>query len=256
MLVRVGKCFYSICGAREVKNYLMVCVCWFVCAQAPALELNELVYITESSASFNYVRHGRLQGPAVELLLAATAHAGSPVKRKDIQVQPWARAYRNARQGPNTVLFSTIRTPEREEIFKWVGPIGSERDVLIGLRSRHFEISSPNELKLYKTGAVRDDVGEEILLELGVSPKNIVLTSHVNNLAKMLSASRIDLWMFGEEGWRETLKTLGIESSMFEVVYRFERKEYYFALSPDVDASLAQQLQESVEYVLNIKPLQ
>ena len=31
-----------------------------------ATELNELTYITESSASFNYIRDGKLQGPAVD----------------------------------------------------------------------------------------------------------------------------------------------------------------------------------------------
>ena len=215
-----------------------------------AVELNELTYITESSASFNYIRDGKLQGPAVDLLLAASANAGSPVKREHILVQPWARGFRNTQKGPNTVLFSTIRTPEREESFQWVGPIASESDVLIALKRREITISKPEDMTRYITGAVRGDVGEEILEEVGVPLERIVLLSHSTNLSMMLSSGRIDLWIFGEDGWRETLVSSDLDPANFEIIYRFPPKKYYFALSLDIEQQLVEQFQQAIDKVL------
>lgn len=211
-----------------------------------AVELNQLTFITESPASYNYIRDGKLQGPAVELLLGASASIGSPVKRDDILILPWARGYRNAQQGPNSVLFSTIRTPQRENSFQWVGPIASESDVLIALKERHITITNPIDMKNYITGAVRGDVGEEILNDLGVPMQSIASLSQVSSLAKMLKAERIDLWIFGDDGWREALVSNDIDPTDFEVIYRFTAKKYYYALSLDIDPQLVQTFQQAI----------
>lgn len=218
-------------------------------------ELNELTYITESSASYNYVRDGELQGPAVDLLLAALASAGSPIEREAILVQPWNRGFRNALEGPNTVLFSTIRTPQRETVFQWVGPIASESDVLIALKARQIKISKPDDLKKYITGAVEGDVGEEILHSVGVPLQSMALISHSKSLGKMLNAGRIDLWIFGEAGWRETLISSDIDPAKFEIIYRFPSKHYYFALSQDIDKQLVNQFQQAINIALTLNEM-
>ena len=223
---------------------------WAISCSVFAVELNELTFITESSASFNYMRDGELQGPAVDLLLAASAGVGSPVIREKILVQPWARGFRNAQKGPNTVLFSTIRTPEREKNFQWVGPIASESDVLIALKARHISINKPEDMNRFITGAVRGDVGEEILHEVGVPLQKIALLSHSTNLGMMLKAGRIDLWIFGEDGWRETLVSSDIDPADFEIIYRFPPKRYYFALSIDIDQQLVAKFQQAIDSVL------
>lgn len=215
-----------------------------------SVELNELTFITESNASFNYIRDGKLQGPAVELLLQASIHAGSPVKLENILVKPWARGFKSTLQGPNTVLFSTIRTPERENNFQWVGPIASESDVLIALKKRRIIVSEPADMQAYIIGAVRGDVGEDILIDEGVPLQKIALISHSTNLGMMLNAGRIDLWIFGEDGWREALVSSDINPANFEVVYRFPPKRYYFALSSDIEQQLVQKFQQAIDKVL------
>lgn len=212
-------------------------------------ELNDLTYITESHASFNYIRDGKLQGPAVDLLLAASVFAGSPIEREDILVQPWSRGFKNAQKGPNVVLFSTIRTPKREKKFQWVGPIASESDVLISLKARQLQINKPEDMTAYITGAVRGDVGEEILQDVGVPLHKIVLISLSNNLGKMLSAGRIDIWIFGEDGWRESLISADLDPDKFEIIYRFPPKRYYFSFSLDIEQRLVEELQQAVDKV-------
>lgn len=234
----------------RLRSYFIVAlsVCIYSCS-AFSTELNELTYITESNASFNYIRDGKLQGPAVDLLLAASVFAGSPIERGNILVQPWSRGFQNAQKGPNTVLFSTIRTPKREKKFQWVGPIASESDVLISLKTRQLQINKPEDMIAYITGAVRGDVGEEILQEVGVPLHKIVLISLSKNLGKMLNAGRIDIWIFGEDGWREALISADLDPDKFEIIYRFPPKRYYFSLSLDIEQSLVEKLQQAVDKV-------
>ncbi|UTA47110.1 ABC transporter substrate-binding protein [Simiduia sp. 21SJ11W-1] len=213
-------------------------------------ELNELRFITEESASLNYVFEGKPHGPAVELLLAATRHAGSPMTRAQIEVLPWARGFRSAKQGPHAVLFSTLRTPEREAHFQWVGPIGQERDVLIGRKVHAFSFTHPQDFHKYVIGALRDDAAAEHLRAVGLPDENLVLATQVNHLAKMLHAGRIDLWAFGEGGWLHVLETTGLDERLFEVVHHFPSRDYYFALSLDVAPALVAQLQTAVDAVL------
>jgi polar amino acid transport system substrate-binding protein len=82
-----------------------------------ALSLAQLEYLTEDYPPYNYLQEGRLVGPSVEIVEAATLLAGSPVTRAQIKVQPWSRAYRDALRGPNRVLFATTRTRDRESQF-------------------------------------------------------------------------------------------------------------------------------------------
>ena len=232
-----------------IKCLLLGC-CFMVASFTVALELNQLRYITEHSPPHNYVEGGELKGPAVELVLATTRQAGSPLQRQSILVQPWARAWRNTLEGPNTVLFSTIRTAEREAQFKWVGPTGSEKYVIIAEKMRAIDIDDADDLKAYRIGAVRDDIGETYLRELNISDEKISLTSNVNNLGKMLKAGRIDMWVFGEDGWRQSLHASGIDPSDYEAIYVLKKNDYYFAFSLDVDDRLVEQMQRALDTIL------
>lgn len=215
-----------------------------------SLPLNQLRYITEHSPPHNYVDHGELKGPAVDLLLAATAKAGSPVNKRDIQVQPWARGYRNALEGPNTVLFNTIRTQSRDPLFKWAGPTGTERYVIIAPRKNNLHIEDSTELAQYRIGAIRDDAGENYLHELAIPKHAITLANNVNYLGKMLKAGRIDMWAFGEDGWQQALAESGIDSKNYEVVYVLKTNDYYFAFSLDVDDDVVAAMQRGIDEVI------
>lgn len=221
---------------------------------AHSTELNELRYISEDSPPFNYLENGVLKGPAVELLIAATTLAGSPVALNDILVQPWARGLRNAREGPNTVLFNTIRTAEREQQFKWAGPTGTEHYVLIARIDRCLDIHAESDLQRYAIGVVRKDAGEDYLHALHINKSHIISASNVANLGKMLLAGRIDLWAFGNSGWQQSLQSAGIDAGNFEVVYTLKKNDYYFAFSLDTEDRLVQQMQNALNQLAHSGP--
>lgn len=229
--------------------YLLACIALLGAPRLNAQSLNQLEYITESYPPYNYEENGMVRGEAVELLIAATSLAGSPVLARNILLQPWARAFHNALEGPNRVLFSTTRTPEREALFKWAGPIGTNHIVLVGKKARGIRIDSLSQLDRYRIGAVRDDVGELSLRELHLEKTIITLGVQPESIAKMLQSGRIDLWVYGESSAFDVLKSIGAKLTDYEVVYVLKTLDLYYAFSADVDDALVEQLQDAIDTI-------
>jgi len=108
----------------------------------------DLTYITEQYPPFNYEEHDQLQGIAVELLDAVTATMGDRLTEDKIRLMPWTDGYQTTLNQTDTVLFSTVRLPEREASFKWVGPIYTEQKVLFASRDRTMSINRPEDLRV------------------------------------------------------------------------------------------------------------
>ena len=85
-----------------------------------AVPARSLQFYTEEYPPLNYSRDGRPVGLAVDLVRELFERTGDHGR---ISVVPWARGYQAAQLEPNTALFVTMRTAERERLFKWVGPV-------------------------------------------------------------------------------------------------------------------------------------
>ncbi|EPJ2723706.1 substrate-binding periplasmic protein [Vibrio vulnificus] len=187
-------------------------------------DLQSITYLTEEYPPYNFTENGELHGIAVDLLVAATARATQPVAKEDISVQPWARAYRTVLINKDTVLFSTTRTKLRENLFNWVGPISATR-----------------------IGVIRDDVGEQLLLELGVPRNSMQESSYAATLAEQLYKGRIDLWAYEENVAKWWISKGGFNSEDFEPVYVLQEGELYYAFNKDVDGASVRALQQAID---------
>ncbi len=112
---------------------------------------------------------------------------------EQILVQPWPRSYRSALLNQDGVFFSTTRTTHRENLFNWVGPIADIKVVVLARKSSQIRVNDPIELGNYRIGVIRDDIGEQQLLQLGVPRESMVEGSTVSSLAEQLLKKRIDL---------------------------------------------------------------
>lgn len=112
----------------------------------PAIATGMTAY-TEELPPLNYQDGGQVSGFATELLQTVMQQAGYSV---DIQLMPWARAYRLVMEGPDRIIYSITRTPQREPLFHWVGPI------------------SPRQIKLYRLNSRSDiQINSEAALQTG-----------------------------------------------------------------------------------------
>lgn len=71
-----------------------------------------------------------------------------------LTLMPWKRAYEDTLGTPNTALYSTTRTPEREALFKWVGPLVNNNWVFFSSSTANITVSSLDDAKQYSVGAI------------------------------------------------------------------------------------------------------
>ncbi|SON52656.1 substrate-binding periplasmic protein [Vibrio tapetis] len=217
------------------------------------LSFNDLTIYTEEFPPYNFTENGELRGITVDLLLEATKRVGKPIEADDIKVHPWARSYRRVQVEPNTMLFSMAHIPSREKLFKWVGPIGQTRVVLLAKKNRGINISEPSQLLNYKIGTIRDDVAQKLVEQSGVDAETIEHTSTTTSLAKMLDLGRIDLWAYEENAALWVMEQSGLDSRDFEPVYVLMELDMYFALNRGTEQSTVDELQKAIEDVMRIK---
>ncbi|MGM0785640.1 MAG: substrate-binding periplasmic protein [Pseudomonadota bacterium] len=225
---------------------------WVACLMLPmtaAAELSSLTFITEEYPPYNYQRDGQPEGIAVELLERILTRTDTPRDRHDIQFYPWARGYDMALTEPNTVLFSTTRTEQRESLFQWVGPIATDRVSLIARRDADIHLDDLEALidSDYRVAVIREDIGAQRLHEAGVPDSRIQVAMSNDSALHMLERGRVDLWAYGEDVAFWMMEQKGLSQSDFEAILPISESDLYFALHRDTDPTLVATLQNALD---------
>jgi polar amino acid transport system substrate-binding protein len=237
---------------------LILIVCGLIMSTALfAQSVDDLVLITEDYAPLNFSKDGKVQGISVDVMVEILKVTGSKKTRKDISLQPWARGYQQVQEKENTVLFAMSRTEAREELFKWVGPIIPSNIVLIAKKSRGIKINSAEDINQYnRIVVVRDDIGEQMLLELGVPEENLRQSNSGISSAKMLDKDRVDMWAYGRIVAAWNIKELGFNPGDYEEVYTLKESQQYFAFHKDTASTVIENLQKALDELQNNGKLQ
>mgnify|MGYP001545197755 CR=1 FL=1 len=211
----------------------------------PTYGADDLLIMTEELPPFNFQESGVNQGFALETFVAVMNNAGFTTSREDVQFYPWVRAYKYVQEKPGTILFSMARTAEREDKFKWVGPVAK---LVIGVFGRkEITIESASDINQYTIGTVQDGAPEQLLLKAGVSIKNMERLSHPTPNIKKLSSGRIDLFAFNIPTTKYLFKKLNIDANRFDTVYVLKEAELYIAFHKSTDDKIIKKLQEELD---------
>ena len=111
-----------------------------------------------------------------------------------IELLPWKRAYAQALREPDTCIFSTSRTQEREALFRWIGPLNEAEWVLYGLAERRLALRTLDDARGLVIGTVLGDARDDYLRQRGLNVAPV--TQEWLNPQKLL-LGRIDLWAVG-----------------------------------------------------------
>ncbi|MEJ2284193.1 MAG: transporter substrate-binding domain-containing protein [Desulfobacterales bacterium] len=195
---------------------------------------------TEDSPPANYLKNGRLKGLAVEIVREILRRVKLPDR---IQVVPWARGYTLALTEPNVALFSTTRLPQREKLFKWVGPLYSQTWGFYARTDSPITISSLDQARAVgRIGTYYKDAKEQYLLANGF--RNLVSTNrNLSNIRHLMDGS-IDLWVSSDFNMPYLARQAGINPERLKLIFPFKRVQNYIAFSnqsPDALVDLWQQ---------------
>ena len=224
--------------ARHLRRWLCFALL-ALCAPVAA----ELRLLTEEVPPMSFTRDGEPSGFSVEVVRALLARTGDSGK---IEVLPWTRAFHLAQQAADTALFSTVRTPVREDRFHWVGPIVVGTTSFYSLKSRHLVIDTlqqaaasgplalPKQWYTYETLSVQ---GFSNLY--GVSSSKQMVTMLKHGRVKLIATE--DLTLAGELAAAE-LKPQDVTAHV-----PFMRSAYYIAFSPQTSVVRVMRWQRALQ---------
>lgn len=191
--------------------------------------------MTEEYPPFNFTEEGKLTGLSTEVVQQLAKKIGHPEK---IEMLPWARAYGLIQQSDGQILFSMTRTEEREKMFKWVGPIASNKWVFFAKKGSGITLGSLEDAKkVEKIGTYKDDAAESFIKAEGFTNIDSVVNDDQN--VPKLMAGRINLWIVGELQGIHKAKAKGVADQL-EKVLDVKDTQLYIAFSKNTsDAEVA-----------------
>lgn len=187
-------------------------------------------------------KHGHLYGMSTELVKAIQQQVGNDA---EIEILPWARAYAIAVSSNNVAVYDTIRTAERENKFKWVGPIKRYSVNLYAQRGTVDPAAGLAELlEQHVVCETRNTSIVNELLSLGfVIDKNLILSLKSGDCYNMLKLGRADLIAMHGDVTPKRQAELFAAGLDLQPVYPLQDIDMYLAFSKAVDDKVILQWQ-------------
>jgi polar amino acid transport system substrate-binding protein len=203
----------------------------------------ELTILTENLPPLNYLT---LVGPAVDIVKEIQRRVESNAQ---IQVYPWARAYKIALEEKNIILFGMSQTQVRQDKFNWIGPIARKIDILVAKKSSGIKINSLEDAKKVKRiGTLRDDTKEVFLKRQGFTNLAPTYDDQIN--AKKLVSGRIDLWVTKKPGLKTICALAGVDYNEIEEVYKIRELDVSIAVSKKTSDLIVQKWRDAFNEML------
>lgn len=234
---------------RGFVHYLLVFITSLVSYPTLSASLNELKFYTEFAPPHSYKENAVVTGIAVDLLLAASKAVDDEVDISQVSMIPWDQAYKNAVSNSDSVIFSTVKTKPRDNLFYWAGPIKESLVVLLAITDSNISVDNLRALSNYKIGVIRDDIGEQLLLGKGVPFNAFHEAPDLSVLVKLLYLKRVDLIAYEEAAALFVAYKHGLDTSLFSPVSVLQSGEAYFAFNKGVDPKLVERLQKGIDRV-------
>jgi len=207
----------------------------------------DVVLLTENFPPYNMAKNGKnfakeenIEGIAVDIVRETFKRAGIAY---NLTLRfPWERIYKLALEKPGYGVFVMARLPDREALFKWVGPIGPDDWVLLAKAYSKIQLAHLEHARPYRIGAYKGDAIAESLEKQGLKP--IVVLRDQDNAQKLMDG-QIDLWATGDPAGRYLARQVGVTG--LKTVLRFNSAQLYLALNKDVPDELVAKLQAALD---------
>jgi polar amino acid transport system substrate-binding protein len=210
------------------------------CAVPPAQSEPRLYLTTELAPPYSVREGERVIGIGADTVREIMGRANI---EHTIELLPWKRAYTAALERNDACVFSTTRTPEREPLFKWIGPIGEADWVLMGRADRKLHLNSLEDARNYRIGTYNGDARDQYLRARGFkvdpAPNDLL------NLRKLM-ADRIDLWAASIRRGGMTLASMGYADKVVPV-FVFNRIRVYLACNRAIPDAMSARMETAYD---------
>lgn len=211
---------------------------WFATAAAQTT----LRLYTEEYPPISFERGGHAAGLASEVVLEIQRRVHSDAT---IEVVPWARGYRSATTEPFVGLFATTRTPEREPLFKWVGPVSATTGQFYTRRGAPGLRSLDQARAARRIVVPREWYLHQLLREMGFS--NLLPVPTPADALRMLSAGRAEVAALDDITVADSAAETGVVVADIERGPTITRALQFIAFSKGTPDDLVRRWQQALD---------
>lgn len=218
---------------------------------ATAAETTPLTVVTEEWPPLNYSEEGQIKGFATEVfrLVMKELKVDHP-----IVILPSNRGVNVLNKGPRVLFYSFLKTPDRKDLYKWIGPFGSESIYFYKRKGSPLKINNLDDAKKVHSVCSRDagmvfnflkNAGFKNL-DVGVDPTSIYVKAiHGRcDLAIGEPAAGVDYWLKKADLSPELLERTSVKIS---------DSPLYFAASKDIPDDEILRWQRALDKVITTK---
>jgi len=231
---------------KRLLLILVVIMMFAGCSGADVPEdYEQLRILTENYPPYNFVdKNGEITGQSTEIVQEIMNDLGV---ESEIEILPLAEALDLTETGPGVALYSLNHTADREELFKWVGPIGVYEQVFYTLAESETELKDLEEAKKVKKIAVYEgDAGTRYLQNQGFN--NLAIKPTDVEALQSLANGEVDLWFGNREGLSIVAAQAGVDpAELVEVPAIIIHANLFIAFSTDVEDEVVQAWQEALD---------
>lgn len=209
-------------AGRSRALLLIAMATWAFCGTAWAQGRPVIALYTEDSAPLNMLVNGRIVGSSVEKVVQIFALAGLEQR---LELLPWARAYQYALDKPEACVFSTTRTPEREALFKWIGPLARSAWLLYARKDDAVPLQNLEQARGELIAGYHLDAVAEHLSARGYS---VDYSSNELAGARKLLAGRVKYWASSQYSSATLIQQYQWQDKVVPVL-QFNRVDLYLA---------------------------
>jgi len=229
---------------KKLFALLFVGIFSILACSAPAPEVKVRI-LMDVYPPYNYVdENGQVAGRSTEMVQAIEDKLGLKTK---IEVMPWEQAFELAQKEPGVALFSASRSPERENMFLWVGPLHNYEKHLYARKGSGIKINSLADIRNAKAiSVVKNESGEKICLDAG--GKLIYSVTDYESLKKMMDGSA-DLWLGPGQDISLVAKEAGVNPDDIESVFVVHKYGMFIAFNKNTPPAIVQQWQQALDSI-------
>lgn len=207
-----------------------------------------LTIYTEENPPQNYREpDGSLTGSSAEIV---NAMMEITLMNETITTSTWKDAMDQILLTPNSMIFSTTRTTDRESLLKWIGPVCKKNYCFYVMSNRTIEIKTIDDAKLLSSIGVPEGwASEDELIGLGFT--NIQTWSTPQKVFQKLLTGKVDAVVLNDISIPYMTNLAGISVSDVRNELQLSSGETYLAFSLDTKPEYLQKWQDAYTTIIN-----
>lgn len=199
--------------------------------------------VTEEYPPITFMQDGKPSGFVTDIVREIAKRQGIP---DNVRLTSWKNGYGMALVHPNVVLFSAERTPERESLFHWVGPVGRHSANFYVRKGAGIRVSSLEEAKTRGPIATTTNwFTEERLKREGFT--NLISSPDPRTNVRQLMNGEARLSIFTDLTIPQIAREAGYTHEDLEPVFTVMQTDFYIVMSRDTPAAVATAWQATLD---------